>query len=99
MYDLETRTLMVEQRVKIIRRKYENCLISILALISLGLTGAIFCFANILVDNEFANVPDFYGTTMLLNDVGGYVLVAVMAFISAVVITVFCIRYREKKKN
>ena len=36
------------------------------------------------------------GTSMLDSNVGGYVLVAVIAFVAAVIITVLCIRSRDK---
>ena len=40
-----------------------------------------------------------YGSILLHEDAGGYVLVGVISFITAVVITVLCIRYRERNKK
>jgi len=39
------------------------------------------------------------GSTLLYEGGGGYVLVAVVSFMVAVVITVVCIRWNEKKNN
>lgn len=44
-------------------------------------------------------VAGLYGSILLHDDVGGYVLVGVVAFAAAVVITVLCIRYRESLKK
>ena len=38
----------------------------------------------------------YSGATMLFADVGGYVLVAIIAFTAAVIITVLCIRLKER---
>ena len=39
------------------------------------------------------------GATMLLENVGSYVLVGVICFIAAVVVTVFCTRLRKKNNK
>ena len=39
------------------------------------------------------------GTSMLDSNVGGYVLVAVIAFVVAVILTVVLIRYRDRSKK
>jgi len=41
----------------------------------------------------------FSGSTMLFDGVGGYVLVAVISFIAAVIITVICIRLQKKHRE
>ena len=40
-----------------------------------------------------------YGSILLHEDVGGYVLVGVISFTAAVVMTVLCVKYRERKKE
>lgn len=44
-------------------------------------------------------VPGLYGTLMVHEDAGGYVLVGVIAFTVAVIITVLCIRRIDKGKK
>ena len=40
-----------------------------------------------------------FGAMLLREDVGGYVLVAVVSFAAAVVVTVFCTRLRKNNKQ
>ena len=42
------------------------------------------------------NVTGMYGTILLHEDAGGYVLVAVISFNVAVVITALCIKFRKR---
>ena len=44
-------------------------------------------------------VQGLSGATMLLENAGGYVLVGVLCFIAAVVITVLCIRAKERNNK
>ena len=41
-------------------------------------------------------LPSLCGAMLLYENAGGYVLAAVLSFAAAVVITVFCIRHRQK---
>jgi H+/Cl- antiporter ClcA len=99
MYDTEMRMTVVEHRVAVLRRKHEKRLAAILSMLCLMLTGSISGIASALADGGQGYVPGLYGSTMLFENAGGYVLVGVLAFSAAVVITVLCIRYREKKKK
>ena len=44
-------------------------------------------------------VQGLNGATMLLENAGSYVLVGVICFIAAVVVTVFCTRLRKNNKQ
>ena len=44
-------------------------------------------------------VRTFYGTILLHEDAGGYVLVGLVAFSAAVVITTLCFKYREHERR
>lgn len=59
------------------------------------------CLAGVIsVLGGFQNTggPDDYtGSSLLDSSVGGYVLVAVLAFAAAVVITVICMKRKDKK--
>ena len=96
-----------EQRIKMMhelafkkKRKAEEVLIKALGVVSIFmlamLLGCIYLF-----DGKLHPVADagFSGNSMLSADAGGYILVAVISFIVAVVITILCIRYKEKNKN
>lgn len=38
-----------------------------------------------------------YGSILLHEDAGGYIMVAIISFIAAVIITFICIKYKEKE--
>ena len=50
-------------------------------------------------DRSPGAVQGLNGATMLLENVGSYVLVGVICFIAAVVVTVFCTRLRKKNNK
>ena len=50
-------------------------------------------------DRSPGAVQGLNGATMLLENVGSYVLVGVICFIAAVVVTVFCTRLRKSNKQ
>lgn len=99
MYDTETRVAIVAQRVKVLRRKQENRLTAILSSLCVMLIGSLVWVLRIYRGSGQGHVAGLHGTTMMFEDAGGYVLVGVLAFITAVVITLLCIHYREKKKK
>ena len=43
--------------------------------------------------------PGMYGSMLLYQDAGGYVLVGVASFTAAVVITALCMKYRNREKK
>ena len=97
MYDSEMRVAMVKHRVGVLHRKRENCLSAMLSALCLLLTGCLAGAISAFSGKGQSCVPGLYGATMLFEDAGGYVLVGALAFVTAVAITVLCIRYREKK--
>lgn len=42
---------------------------------------------------------DMTGASLLADDVGGYLLAAVLAFMAGVIITVLCLRYQDKNNK
>ena len=40
-----------------------------------------------------------YGTILLHKDMGGYILVGVLSFTAAVIMTLLCIQYKERSKK
>ena len=72
---------------------------------AIGLAGAALAvFLFILIFGKgtahFDSPAGMYsGSALLFEDVGGYVLVAIVSFALAVVITIACIHWRKKQKS
>jgi len=75
------------ERILIITGVASACLMSILIVMMTQTNYRAVTSAN----------SQFAGTSLLSESAGGYVLVAVIAFVAAVVITLICIRIRQKE--
>ena len=99
MYDTARRVALVKQRVREnTRRRQRREAISLSAacmLLCAALTQAADAFA---VQGQTAAWGSF-GAMLLREDAGGYVLVGVVSFAAAVVVTVFCTRLRKNNKQ
>ena len=99
MYDTARRVALVKQRVREnTRRRQRREAISLSAacmLLFAVLTQAADAFA---VQGQTAAWGSF-GAMLLRQDAGGYVLVAVVSFAAAVVITVLCFRLRKRENQ
>ena len=84
------RQLVRRQERKALRRLGTLC-----AVLALALTGALTHFAGSIP----GAVQDAYGATLLADSAGGYVLVGVAAFVTAVALTVVCMRLHEQEKR
>ena len=95
MYDTKTRIALVKKRMHEYHRRQERrtvCRLSVLCtLLFLSLVGAMG-----IMQSQPINVTGMYGTILLHEDAGGYVLVAVISFTVAVVITALCIKFRKR---
>ena len=98
MYDTETRVCLVKQRVAEKRRRQEwrgiyrlSALCMTLFLSLVRMVGA--------VQGQPMEAPGMYGTILLHEDAGGYVLVGVVAFAAAAAITALCFRLRSKENH
>ena len=95
MYDTKTRIALVKKRMHEYHRRQERrtvCRLSVLCtLLFLSLVGA-----TGIMQSQPINVTGMYGAILLHEDAGGYVLVAVISFTVAVVITALCIKFRKK---
>ena len=65
-------------------------------MLALGLAGAL---AHFIGGPPGAAVQGAYGATLLSDSAGGYVLVGVAAFVTAVALTVVCMRLHERDKQ
>ena len=97
MYDTAERIRLVRLRVGELHRKRENLLLGGLASLCGVLSFLLIGTVGAMTDGGLGNVPGFYGSMLLFDDAGGYVLVGVISFTAAVVITLMCIR--GKKRN
>ena len=99
MYDTARRVALVKQRVREnTRRRQRREAISLSAacmLLCAALTRAADAFA---VQGQTAAWGSF-GAMLLREDAGGYVLVGVAAFAAAVVLTIVCVRLRERESR
>ena len=94
MYDTEKRIELVKKRMHEYHRRQERrtvCRLSVCTLLFLSLVGA-----TGIMQSQPINVTGMYGTILLHEDAGGYVLVAVISFTVAVVITALCIKFRNR---
>ena len=96
-----------EQRIKTmhelaykIKRKSEKAVLKELGTVSVLLFAVLIGWLY-AVDGNLHQVSGtgFTGNSLLSADVGGYVLVAVGSFIVAVVLTIVCIKFKEKNKS
>ncbi len=95
MYDAEKRVALVKKRMakhhrrqvqKSIRSLSALCVLLVLFLV--GMAG--------MVQGTPVDAAGMYGAILLHEGAGGYVLVAVISFTVAVVITVLCIKFGKK---
>ncbi len=98
MYDTAERVRRVKLRAKRLRRERENLLIGVLSAASavlIFLMGAAYTMAGL---GHGGTVTGFYGTMLLREGAGGYVLAGVLSFVAGVAVTMLCIRCRKKNE-
>ena len=97
MYDTARRVALVKQRVREnTRRRQRREAISLSAACML-LFAALMQAAGTVVGPGQTAAWGVFGAMLLREDAGGYVLVAVVSFAAAVVITVLCFHLRKKE--
>ena len=99
MYDTERRVALVKQRVREnTRRRQRHEAISLSAACML-LFAVLMQAADALIAPGQAAAWGSFGTMLLREDAGGYVLVGVASFTAAAVLTVVCMRLHEREKR
>ena len=100
MYDTTERVRRAKQAALRLLRKRERAALrrlgTLCTVLALGLTGAL---AHFIGGPPGAAVQGAYGAMLLRQDAGGYVLVGVVAFAAAVLLTAACMRLRERDKR
>lgn len=97
MHTTSERVEIVKHRVSILRRRKENRMFGILSALCMVLTVALVTTIGTVADTTgLGMVPGLTGSIMRFDSAGGYVLVGLLAFIVAVVVTVLCMRHKAK---
>ena len=99
MYDTAKRVALVKQRVWENTRRRQRRGIYRLSTACMLLCAVLMQAAGMVIGKGQTATRGVFGTMLLREDAGGYVLVAVVSFAAAVVVTVFCTRLRKNNKQ
>ena len=99
MYDTAKRVALVKQRVRENTRRKQRRGIYGLSAACMLLCAVLMQAAGTVAGPGQPEAWGVFGAMLLREDVGGYVLVAVVSFAAAVVVTVFCTRLRKKNNK
>ena len=99
MYDTARRVALVKQRVRENTRRKQRRGIYGLSAVCMLLCAALMQAAGTVVGPGQPEAWGVFGAMLLREDAGGYVLVGVVCFAAAVVVTVFCTRLRKNNKQ
>ena len=97
MYDTARRVALVKQRVRENTRRRQRREVISLSAACMLLCAALMQTAGTVVGPGQPDAWGVFGAMLLREDAGGYVLVAVVSFAAAVVITVLCFHLRKKE--
>ncbi|MBQ3404786.1 MAG: glycosyltransferase [Oscillospiraceae bacterium] len=100
MRGTDERMALVNARVSALTRRRERQGIAGLSTLSGGLLLALLTIIG-RFSGTVHNLPsgDLAGSSLLADSAGGYVLVAVAAFIAAVAVTTLCFRLRDRQRT
>ena len=99
MYDTARRVALVKQRVRENTRRRQRCGIYGLSAACMLLFAVLTQTAGAVIEPGQTAALGGFGAMLLREDAGGYVLVAVVSFAAAVVITALCFRLRSKENR
>ena len=99
MYDTAKRVALVKQRVRENTRRRQRREVGGLSAVCLLLLAALTQAAGTVIGPGQTAAWGVFGAMLLRQDAGGYVLVGVVSFAAAVVVTVFCTRLRKKNNK
>ena len=99
MYDTARRVALVKQRGRENTRRRQRRGIYGLSAMCMLLFAALMQAAGTVVGPGNPAAWGVFGAMLLREDAGGYVLVAVVSFAAAVVITVLCFRLRKRENQ
>lgn len=100
MYDTEERIRRVKERAGELRARREKRSLRMLSALCLLLSLALIqTFVRLTDSPRGGSVQKMLGATLMFEDAGAYVLVGVLSFTLAVVVTILCLRHRYKKER
>ena len=99
MYDTARRVVLVKQRVRENTRRRQRRGIYGLSAACVLLFAVLMQAAGTVVGPGQPEAWGAFGAMLLREDAGGYVLVGVVSFAAAVVVTVLCIRFRSRENQ
>ena len=99
MYDTARRVALVKQRVRENTRRRQRREVISLSAACILLCVALMQTAGTVVGPGQTSAWGVFGAMLLREDAGGYLLVAVVSFAAAVVITALCFRLRSKENR
>ena len=99
MYDTAKRVALVKQRVWENTRRRQRRGIYRLSTACMLLCTVLMQAAGMIIGKGQTATRGVFGTMLLREDAGGYVLVAIVSFAAAVVITVLCFRLRIRENQ
>ena len=99
MYDTARRVALVKQRVRENTRRRQRRGIYGLSAACMLLFAVLMQTAGTVIGPGQPEAWGVFGAMLLREDAGGYVLVAVVSFAAAVVITALCFRLRSKENR
>ena len=99
MYDTARRVALVKQRVRENTRRRQRREVGGLSAVCLLLLAALTQAAGTVIGPGQTAAWGVFGAMLLRQDAGGYVLVGVVSFAAAVVITVLCFRLRSRENQ
>jgi len=100
MRSTEERIDLMHAKVEEMRRDHDKKLIRIYGSASALMALLLIAFSAYVIGSPGTIMDaDMAGTSMLSESAGGYVIVAVISFIIAVMVTVACLRLQHKDKR
>ena len=99
MYDTARQVALVKQRVRKNTRRRQRRGVGGLSAVCLLLLAALMESADALIAPGQTAAWGAFGAMLLRQDAGGYVLVGVVSFAAAVVVTALCFRLRSKENR
>ena len=99
MYDTARRVALVKQRVRENTRRRQRREVISLSAACILLCAALMQTAGTVVGPGQTSAWGVFGAMLLREDAGGYVLVAVVSFAAAAVITALCFRLRIRENQ
>ena len=99
MYDTARRVELVKRQIRKNTRRRQKRGIGRLSAVCMLLFAALMQAADALIVRGQTAAQGIFGAMLLREDAGGYVLVAVVSFAAAVVITALCFRLKSKENQ